>query len=261
VVVFSLAALLAIGILRLRRAKLGGELGGPFVFKLLSAFLLVLLWFFYIGLSVWKIVSKTTDLGGQIWAIFVGVAALENVLLFACVGLYLILGCRRKLEKGAGLGGDSIGGDLPALPPPLETPPAGDAARYPAHAVGTEVSMASAESVVAQAISFTGCAMVMFAVNRLKRTIAQRRKVAEAAAHSLHVTSRPSLPAPPLATLPRTPSFHSLASAPSMASGANPGGSSVGGRVIGWLGSHAGDAVVLSAAGLAAAQLANHHLQ
>jgi len=285
VIVFTMAALVALAILRLRRTKLGGELGGPFIFKVLSACLLGLLWFFYIGLSVWKVVSKTTDLWDQIWAIFVAVAALENVLLFACAGLYFFRGSKRLPEKDVGFSGDSVGGELPALPPPLEAPPVsttmhmghpahqevlrtagnhavqvGDGARYPAHAMGTDVSMASAESVVAQAISFTGCAMVCFAANRLKR-FASRRKGAEAAARTLQLTSRPPLPAPPSATLPRTPSFHSLASAPSMASGANPGGSSVGGRVVGWLGNHAADAVVLSAAGLAAAQLANRHLQ
>jgi hypothetical protein len=260
VIVFTFAALVAIAILRFRRVKVGGELGGPFVLKILSAFLLVLLWFFYIGLSIWKVVSKTTDIGAQIWAIFVAVAALENVLLCAAAGLYFL--GKRKFEKGEGLSCDSVGGDLPALPPPLETPPATDVVRHPTHSVGTEVSMASAESVVAHAISFTGCAMVCFAVNRLKRAIAHRRKGTEAAARTLHLTSRPAfLPAPPTATLPRTPSFHSLASAPSMASGVNPGGSSVGGSVAGWLGNHAVDAVALSAVGLAAAQLANRRLQ
>jgi len=275
VVVFSLAALVALAILRLRRVKVGGELGGPFIFKVLSACLLGLLWFFYIGLSVWKITSKTTSIGDQIWAIFVAVAALENVLLFACTGLYFFMGRRRNSGKGAELSVGSVGGSPPALPPPLESPPAtastvyqtGRPAHqeaYPSHAVGTEVSMASAESVVAQAISFTGCAMVCFAANRLKRALAKRRKGAEAVARTLQtlqITSRPPLPAPPSATLPRTPSFHSVTSAPSMASGVNLGTASVGGRVVGWLGNHAADAVVLSAAGLAAAQLANRHLQ
>eukprot|EP00405_Crypthecodinium_cohnii_P019677 CAMPEP_0206476444 /NCGR_PEP_ID=MMETSP0324_2-20121206/34730_1 /ASSEMBLY_ACC=CAM_ASM_000836 /TAXON_ID=2866 /ORGANISM="Crypthecodinium cohnii, Strain Seligo" /LENGTH=710 /DNA_ID=CAMNT_0053952097 /DNA_START=295 /DNA_END=2424 /DNA_ORIENTATION=- len=53
VCVFTLAALVCLTVITFRRVRYGGELGGPSDAKAYSSFLLVLLWFFYIGLSVW----------------------------------------------------------------------------------------------------------------------------------------------------------------------------------------------------------------
>merc|ERR1711904_752862 len=53
VVVFSITAIVCIGLLGLRRIFAGGELGGPTALKYASSAFLVMLWFFYLGMSIW----------------------------------------------------------------------------------------------------------------------------------------------------------------------------------------------------------------
>jgi len=53
VVVFSIAAVVCLLMLGVRRRKIGGELGGPFALKVATTASLVLLWSSYIGLSAW----------------------------------------------------------------------------------------------------------------------------------------------------------------------------------------------------------------
>jgi len=57
--VFSLNALCAISLLAIRRLKFGGELGGPYIPKVLSAGFLVLQWLIYISLSSWWAVKNS----------------------------------------------------------------------------------------------------------------------------------------------------------------------------------------------------------
>lgn len=84
VVVFICAATVALFTVRLRRTKLGGELGGPFGWKLVSVFLLVSLWVFYVGLVIWKTCVGSTDLEQQFWMILRCLFVVENaVLVFA----------------------------------------------------------------------------------------------------------------------------------------------------------------------------------
>jgi solute carrier family 8 (sodium/calcium exchanger) len=55
VVVFCCCGLTCIAFLQIRRMVFGGELGGPYVFKVLSSMFLVMLWFVYIVFSVLQI--------------------------------------------------------------------------------------------------------------------------------------------------------------------------------------------------------------
>lgn len=78
VIVFTFAALIALGVIRMRK---GAELGGDHTHKVLSATLFGLLWVFYIALSIWKVNSPAADAGKQVVAIVIGLVVLENVLL------------------------------------------------------------------------------------------------------------------------------------------------------------------------------------
>jgi len=95
VIVFIIAAVVAILVLHVRRVKLGGELGGPRLPQVLSAVTLVLLWFFYCGLSVWKISSApaSDSIGAQIGAILIGICVFENILLVSA-GVMMYLGSK-----------------------------------------------------------------------------------------------------------------------------------------------------------------------
>eukprot|EP00929_Paragymnodinium_shiwhaense_P005696 TRINITY_DN10798_c0_g1_i1.p1 TRINITY_DN10798_c0_g1~~TRINITY_DN10798_c0_g1_i1.p1 ORF type:complete len:855 (-),score=202.74 TRINITY_DN10798_c0_g1_i1:365-2929(-) len=103
VVVFSVAALVALILLQVRRHVCGGELGGPYLPKLTSGLLLMLLWFFYVAMSVWKVTSGATDLGGQVFAIFLGICAFENffILLLAIVGVVAYFRRRKSADSDA----------------------------------------------------------------------------------------------------------------------------------------------------------------
>lgn len=63
--VFTVGACLCFVVLRLRRFKYGGELGGPAGSKLFTAGFLVFCWLFYVLLCVWKAVFDFTDFGTQ----------------------------------------------------------------------------------------------------------------------------------------------------------------------------------------------------
>merc|ERR1712190_199652 len=89
VIVFLIGAAVALSLLAFRREKLGGD----FAMKILSSVLLCLLWVFYIGLSIWKIVTKTQDLFTQVGAIFLAICVLENILLVCCICLWV---CKRR---------------------------------------------------------------------------------------------------------------------------------------------------------------------
>jgi len=61
VTVFSSCALCAVIVLYIRRIKLGGELGGPFVPKVITSVFLVFLWVVYIAVSCSYIISHPDD--------------------------------------------------------------------------------------------------------------------------------------------------------------------------------------------------------
>jgi len=98
VVVFSIAALLALGIIRLRRIKLGGELGGPFRVKIMSCLILVLLWVFFIILVVWKSFSAA-PLSSQMFALLVGICIFENTVMILSFVFYAAMDCIPESKK------------------------------------------------------------------------------------------------------------------------------------------------------------------
>lgn len=57
VIVFSICAIICLGLLCLRRKICGGELGGPKGLKIVSAVVCVALWFVYVALSSWKAIE------------------------------------------------------------------------------------------------------------------------------------------------------------------------------------------------------------
>lgn len=89
VIVFIIGAAIALLVLRVRRVKFGGELGGPADWKIMSAFLFVLLWVFYVGLSIWKVGNKDAGFGEQCSAILMGIVLLENVLGVGMIAFYM----------------------------------------------------------------------------------------------------------------------------------------------------------------------------
>merc|ERR1719401_1820536 len=60
VVVFSCCAIVCITILCARRMFLGGELGGPRIWKIVTAVALVTLWIIYVSLSSWYALKNRT---------------------------------------------------------------------------------------------------------------------------------------------------------------------------------------------------------
>uniref|UniRef100_A0A7S1A0G7 Calx-beta domain-containing protein n=1 Tax=Noctiluca scintillans TaxID=2966 RepID=A0A7S1A0G7_NOCSC len=90
VVVFTVGALVCLMVIGLRRFYYGGELGGPPDAKACSSALLVLLWLFYIFLSVWKAESGNDDLLMQ-GAMIVGSVPIMVVLLLLFVVMMRIL--------------------------------------------------------------------------------------------------------------------------------------------------------------------------
>uniref|UniRef100_A0A7S4VBV7 Sodium/calcium exchanger membrane region domain-containing protein n=1 Tax=Alexandrium monilatum TaxID=311494 RepID=A0A7S4VBV7_9DINO len=135
VVVFTIAALAALAVIRIRRVKLGGELGGPFGPKVLSALLMVLLWVFYVSLSVWRAVTKVQAFWSQVAAVAVAAVALEHIVIAAGVGLWLLSGrAARRRRSSGGDDGRTAGWPRPPPPPALQasgTPPAAERAPAP----------------------------------------------------------------------------------------------------------------------------------
>mmetsp|Transcript_89889 Transcript_89889/g.141960 ORF Transcript_89889/g.141960 Transcript_89889/m.141960 type:complete len:958 (+) Transcript_89889:184-3057(+) len=61
VAVFSICAVICIAVLLVRRNLFGGELGGPRIPQLVTGAFLVFLWFLYVGLSSYQILSNRDD--------------------------------------------------------------------------------------------------------------------------------------------------------------------------------------------------------
>mmetsp|Transcript_109232 Transcript_109232/g.319754 ORF Transcript_109232/g.319754 Transcript_109232/m.319754 type:complete len:854 (+) Transcript_109232:79-2640(+) len=210
VVVFSVAALMALAVIRLRRVKFGGELGGPLGPKILSALLMVLLWVFYISLSIWKVVTQTEAFWSQAAAVFIGVVILEHIMMFAGVGYWLCCDRTPSAEPASSRRGTAP--QPPAnLPPQLFVPkPADQAKLVPAPIVcGSALNsqeapvqancdqkemppstgqppqlmserimdgaaVPSAEALFADAISFASAAIVILTAKRLQRRVRSR---------------------------------------------------------------------------------------
>jgi len=97
VVVFSIGAVVCLVVIRFRRVVYDGELGGPAGSdsKACSSFLLFLLWFLYITLSVWKTISKTDDWVVLITALAICIPIVIVLMLFFGLMLQLL-----KIAKG-----------------------------------------------------------------------------------------------------------------------------------------------------------------
>lgn len=91
VIVFTIGAMVALLLIRVRRVIFDGELGGPAGSdsKACSSFLMMLLWVVYIALSVWKSVSKTESALAQVLAILICVPLI--MVLMAWFGAMLSL--------------------------------------------------------------------------------------------------------------------------------------------------------------------------
>lgn len=268
VAVFNVSAAVALLIIHLRRQRLSGEPGGPSGMKVLSGILLISLWVFYIALSIWKIKSQTTDVGKQIFAIFIGFCSLENLVLLLCCALMMRFGTtfftgrqpEASDEEAAKLC-DPVGKDLatmddlrhvgarPGLSP--VAPPA-----FTVKEVHGRRPECYGRQNKANDISFTSAAFVCLAAKRLQRAA---RRVAERL-HGLPPVPPPmfppsgtlSPPAPHGATISRVPSFYSIDSE----EGAT-GRPSITGRMAGLISGHAADWAALTVAGLAAGTLAD----
>eukprot|EP00932_Pfiesteria_piscicida_P020914 SRR837773.7716.p1 GENE.SRR837773.7716~~SRR837773.7716.p1 ORF type:complete len:388 (-),score=61.19 SRR837773.7716:41-1057(-) len=88
VTVFCTVAVVALSLLRIRRRRYGGELGGPRIVKRASGTLLILLWLVYVAMSAWQVESKSAEaaqyplIGFGVFA-FVGMLANEIMM---CTG-------------------------------------------------------------------------------------------------------------------------------------------------------------------------------
>lgn len=84
VMVFTVAACICLTVIEIRRYVFGGELGGDSDPKAYSSFLLILLWFFYISLSIWKLITMTDDARTQIIAVVIALhVVVVLMILFA----------------------------------------------------------------------------------------------------------------------------------------------------------------------------------
>lgn len=98
VTVFSSCALMCITLLRVKRLLVGGELGGPAIFKFSSGLFLVFLWFTYIILSILRTESESVDTPGKIIMI-----ALSGLVVLS--GILVEVGSRTGVIPSKELGG------------------------------------------------------------------------------------------------------------------------------------------------------------
>ena len=280
VAVFNVSAAVALVIIHLRRSRLQGELGGPSGMKVLSGIVLISLWLFYLALSIWKIKSQTTDIGTQIFAIFIGFCSLENlVLLFSCAlamrfGSAFFTGRPQPDtalhdEEAARLctpGRETVGkedlrhvGARPGLSP--VAPPA-----FSIKEVHTQRPECYGRQIKVNDISFTSAAFVCFAAKRLQRA---GRRFAERFRGVAPPVPPPMFPPPvPTSTLSpamaapgdciqRVPSFYSIDSEEGSQRRPSQRRPSLTGRMAGLISGHAADWAALTVAGLAAGTLAD----
>lgn len=273
VVVFTVCAIIALGLIHFRRMKFGGELGGPRVPALMSSFLLMCLWILYLVLSIWKTMSPSVNAEGQFWMIVKALFFLQLCVLL--IGSCVLLMLRRAkgeedLEKGT----------PPPLPPP-EAPPKlavrdlqqsrhsshdqCQAAAFtappnlndtPARPCGMPSSDVADEAILR---TITVAAMTSWAAAKVKGRASQ----------ACEWQGSPQLSRPqstfhdaesPRSEVERVPSFHSIntQTAPQTSLPRTPRGSitEAGKKVAHWASNHAADWVTLSVAGWLATQAA-----
>lgn len=89
VIVFGVAAVICLCLIRMRRVAFGGELGGPFGAKVFSGTLLVVLWAMYLFLSIWRSKRKDASLNEIIGVVLLSLAV---ILCLAIVfGVLLVM--------------------------------------------------------------------------------------------------------------------------------------------------------------------------
>eukprot|EP00929_Paragymnodinium_shiwhaense_P052132 TRINITY_DN2612_c0_g2_i3.p1 TRINITY_DN2612_c0_g2~~TRINITY_DN2612_c0_g2_i3.p1 ORF type:complete len:813 (+),score=192.01 TRINITY_DN2612_c0_g2_i3:180-2618(+) len=109
VVVFTIAALVCLVVIRLRRVFCGGELGGEANTKAVSSFLLIMLWVTYIGLQIWKSgAGANADLTMQATAIALCIPVL-TALMVLFLGLMQVVRLSKHYLSLEGVGVISIG--------------------------------------------------------------------------------------------------------------------------------------------------------
>jgi hypothetical protein len=264
VLVFTVGALVFFVALKLRRDRCGGELGGPYGLKVASTGLLVLIWLFYISLSIWKVLAGDVGVWSQVGALGVGVVVLENVMMFAGVVLYFSGYLKEKdvefHDLEAPVEASKLGQEMsphqysPHWPPMTtaqETPQwashmSGLRGAGTQHAVTCQPRVLGAHAPTDNKITFSGAAMVLWAAARFKMRAPphgdrRHRRFIEDSGGSLR----------------RSNSFHSC-EGPSAGGlqGERASTGRLGDRVANFLGHNATDWIALSFAGLAARQLA-----
>jgi Ca2+/Na+ antiporter len=90
VTVFVMCAMVCLSVILVRRYKFGGELGGHPEMKAYSSFMLMLLWAFYIALTIWK--TNAGDVG--IWQQSLALGLAMPVFVFI---MFLFAACRKAL--------------------------------------------------------------------------------------------------------------------------------------------------------------------
>lgn len=183
VVVFSIGALATLGCIAMRRMKCGGELGGPYLMKVMSVSLMVLMHVFYVAVSIWKVRAGDVGLGQQAYAIFIGLVVIENVLLLIGAFTYVVAG-GEQTTPGKDYDAVMQDGTLPDRTPamlPLPPPPPRLVGQPWTQPQGTYTGAYSEPGARIYGapwcgaggrspwLSFTGAAMVCLAVERFRR--------------------------------------------------------------------------------------------
>lgn len=264
VAVFTVGAFIALLLLRLRRLKFGGELGGPRLPQVLSSMLLVFLWVFYLSLSIWKVSAKDAGFGSQAFAVFIGVCILENVVLMcaACAFAFKSPDRRSKrqlVEDLEGCENNSAHSDVNASTIGSRLPPLGTILHSHSlpelrHAGTGDLALYGLKNPCASP-SFVNVAMVCLAVSKFKaleRHYHSPRETAYGLRREESYDSFSTLFTEPLSASPSA-LFSPSSSPPESARGGER--ISVARHVADYVGRNAVDWAALSAAGIAAAQI------
>merc|ERR1719230_1787947 len=102
--VFTIAALVCLSVIRVRRVIFGGELGGPPDMKATSSFLLIMLWVTYIALQIWKSGAQDASITDQVVAVTICVPVLL-LLMFIFLALLQVLKISKKYIGESGFWG------------------------------------------------------------------------------------------------------------------------------------------------------------
>jgi len=101
VIAFTSNALVTMLVIGVRRVKFGGELGGPSDVKAYSSFLLILLWFSYLAVSIWKFQNSDVSAGEQVMVLALTVPAILSLLaIFAAIRVALRISKEYIGEEG-----------------------------------------------------------------------------------------------------------------------------------------------------------------